>query len=111
MYWKDRSQIVKAHQVFGESMFKFSSSKSQITDIRFLAPTVAMAIIQAEYRVEQDHNLPSGEKAGTKGDISHSMLNVVLTKKNEAWKVSAVQVTTVDPRAAAHDPVVKQVSR
>jgi uncharacterized protein (TIGR02246 family) len=111
MYWKDRSQIVKAHQVFGESMFKFSSSKSQITDIRFLAPTVAMAIIQAEYRVEQDHNLPSGEKAGSKGDISHSMLNVVLTKKNEAWKVSALQVTTVDPRAAAHDPVVKQVSR
>jgi uncharacterized protein (TIGR02246 family) len=111
MYWKDRSQIIKAHQVFGESMFKFSSSKSQIADIRFLAPTVAMAIIRTQYLVEQDHTLPSGEKAGSKGDISHSMLSVVLTKKNEAWKISSLQVTTVDPKAAAHDPVAKQVSR
>jgi uncharacterized protein (TIGR02246 family) len=111
MYWKNKGEIVKAHQVFGETMFKHTSSKGEILDIRFLAPAIAMAVVRAQYRVEKDHNLPSGEKAGSRGDTSHSMLHVVLTKKNEAWKITSTQVTTVDPKAAAHDPVVRKVNK
>ncbi len=107
MYWKNKAEIVKAHGVFGETLFKHSSAKSQIIDMRFLAPTVAVAIIKAQYLVEQDHNLPGGQKAGSKGDTSQSMVNAVLTKTNEVWKIASLQVTTVDQNAAAHDPVVK----
>jgi uncharacterized protein (TIGR02246 family) len=111
MYWKDKAEIVKAHQVFGQTMFKYSSIQSQVVDMRFPAPTVAIAIIKSQYLVEQDHNFPSGEKAGSKGDTSQSISNVVLTKKNDAWKITSLQVTTVDPKAAAHDPVVRKVSK
>lgn len=64
MYWKNRAEIIQAHQVFGETIFKHSSSKSEIVDMRFFAPTVANATIKALYLVEQDHTLPGGEKAG-----------------------------------------------
>jgi uncharacterized protein (TIGR02246 family) len=111
MYWKNKTEIVKAHQLFGEKMFKHSSAKSQIIDLRFLAPTVAVAIIKMQYLVKQDHTLPSGQKAGSKGDTSQSMVNVVLTKTNEVWKIASLQVTTVDQNAAAHDPVVRKVSK
>jgi uncharacterized protein (TIGR02246 family) len=111
MYWKNKGEIVKAHQVFGETMFKYTSSKSEIVDLRFLAPTVAVAIVRAQHRVEQDYNLPSGEKAGSKGDTNEVMLSVVFTKKNEAWKIASLQVTPIDPNAVAHDPVVRKVSK
>jgi uncharacterized protein (TIGR02246 family) len=99
MYWKGKGEIVKAHQVFGETMFKHSSAKSQIIDMRFPAPTVAVAIIKAQYLVEQDHNLPGGQIAVPKGSTSQGMINVVLNKKDEAWKILSLQVTTVDQNA------------
>jgi uncharacterized protein (TIGR02246 family) len=111
MYWKNKGEIVKAHQVFGETMFKHSSSKSEIVEIRFLTPTVALAIVKAQYRVEQDHNLPGGAKAGSKGDTSEAMLTVVLTKKNDTWKIGSLQVTGIDKNAAVHNPVKGQASR
>lgn len=111
MYWKGKGEIVKAHGVFGETMFKYGSTKSEILDIRFLSSGLAMAIIKGQYRTEEDHNFPDGRKAGSKGDTTHSMLSVVLTKKNEAWKIISLQVTNIDPNAAVHDPVVRKGSK
>ncbi len=48
MYWKNRAEIIKAHQVFGETMFKYTSSQNQQVDIRFLAPAVALATVNPE---------------------------------------------------------------
>jgi uncharacterized protein (TIGR02246 family) len=111
MYWKNKAQIVKAHQVFGETMFKFTSTKSQQVDVRFLAPTVAMATVKGQYRVEQDYNLPDGNKGGSKGDTTQDMIHVVLTKKNDSWKIASLQVTAINPQAVVHDPIQKQASR
>jgi hypothetical protein len=61
--------------------------------------------------VEQDYNFPDGRSAGSKGDTSESMLSVVLNKKNEAWKIAFLQVTGIDPKAAAQNPVKGQASR
>jgi uncharacterized protein (TIGR02246 family) len=107
MYWKNKAEIVKAHQVFGEMMFKHTSTKNQQVDVRFLAPTVALAAVKVQYRIEQDHNLPNGQKAGSKGDTNQSMLSIVLTKKNESWKIASLQVTEVNQNAQASDPIKK----
>jgi uncharacterized protein (TIGR02246 family) len=111
MYWKNKAEIVKAHQVFGEIMFKHSSAKNEQVDIRFLAPTVALAAVKVTYRVEQDHNFPDGQKAGSKGDVNQSRLTVTLTKKNDSWKIASLQVTEVNQTAQASDPLKKQASR
>ena len=111
MYWKNRAEIIKAHQVLGETMFKYTSAKSQQVDLRFLAPTVALATVKAQYRVEQDYNFPDGKKADSKGDTDYAMINVVLTKQNGAWKIASQQVTHFDPKVQAQDPVKRQANR
>ncbi|MDB5239946.1 MAG: hypothetical protein JWP57_571 [Spirosoma sp.] len=108
MYWKNRSEISKAHQVFGETMFKYGSAKSEPVDVRFLAPTVAMATIKAMYRTNEDHTLPDGHKV-SKGNTEFDMVNVILTKKNNDWKIASLQLTPINAGAAAHNPV--QASR
>jgi hypothetical protein len=111
MYWKNKAEITKAHQVFGEMMFKHSSTKNEQVDIRFLAPTVALAAVKATYRVKQDHNLPNGQKAGSKGDVNQSMFTITLTKNNDTWKIASLQVTELNQNAQASDPLKKQASR
>lgn len=108
MYWKNRSEILNAYQVFGEMMFKYGSTKSEQVDVRFLAPTVAMATIKAMYRTDEDHTLPGGHKV-PKGTTDYDMLNVILTKKNNDWKIASIQLTPINAEAAAHNPV--QASR
>jgi uncharacterized protein (TIGR02246 family) len=111
MYWRNRAEIIKAHQVYGETMFKYTSAKSQPVDIRFLASTIALATVKAQYRVDEDYNLPGGQKAGSKGDTNDAMLTAVFTKHNGAWKITSLQVTNVNPDAEAHNPVQSQAGR
>lgn len=105
MYWKNRAEIIKAHQVFGETMFKYTSARSQPVDLRFLAPTVALATVKVQYQVEQDYNFPDGKKAGSKGDTEYAMINIVFTRQNGTWKIASEQVTSFDPKVQAQDPV------
>lgn len=111
MYWKSRAEIVKAHQMLGKTMFKYMSAKSQQVDLRFLAPTVALATLKAQYRTEQDYNFPDGKKASSKGDTDYAIINVVFTKQNGAWKIASQQVTNFDPKAQGQDPVKRQTNR
>ena len=39
---------MKGFQIFGESMFKYETVKYNKVNVHFLAPTVALAIIQAQ---------------------------------------------------------------
>jgi uncharacterized protein (TIGR02246 family) len=111
MYWKNRAEIIQAHRVFGETMFKYETVKSWQVDIRFLAPTVAIATIRSKYLVEQDYHLPDGRKAGSKGDTKEVMVNAVVTRKNDSWKIASLQVTELNPMVQVHNPVKGQVSR
>ncbi len=111
MYWKNRAEIIKAHHVLGETMLKYTSTKSQQVDLRFLAPTVALATVKARYHAEQDYNFPDGKKASSKGDTNYAMINVVFTKQNGAWRIASEQVTGFDPKVQAQDPVRLQANR
>jgi uncharacterized protein (TIGR02246 family) len=105
MYWKNRAEIIQAHQVLGETMFKYTSAKSQQVDLRFLAPTVALATVKAQYQTEQDYNFPDGKKASSKGDLDYAIINIVCTRQNGVWKIASQQVTTFNPEAQVQDPV------
>ncbi len=111
MYWKSRAEIVKAHQVFGEMMLQYESTKTLQEDVRFLAPTVALATIKNQYRVEQDYMLPGGQQKISKGGTNQAMLNVILSKKDDQWKIASLQVTGIDVNAAAYDPVKRQAGQ
>jgi uncharacterized protein (TIGR02246 family) len=104
MYWKNRSQIMGGMQRFGSMMFKHTSTKYNIKNIRFLAPAVASVIVHSIDRVNQDYNLPDGRKGGSKGDVTEAMYTYTLVKKDGNWKIAALQITPVDAKAAPANP-------
>lgn len=105
MYWKNKTDIVKALQTFGNVMFKYESSKYSKVDVRFLAPQVALVTIQSKDNVDQDYTLPGGGKSRSKGETGEGMMGLTLVKKTNNWKITSMQITYVDQNAAAFNPI------
>ncbi len=63
MYWKNRTEILKGIQIFGDTRFRYETTKYNNVEVRFLVPTVALATIQSTETVTQDFNNPDGTKA------------------------------------------------
>ncbi len=105
MYWKNKTEIIKGIQTFGNTRLKYETIKYNKVDVRFLAPTVSLATIQSTETVTQDYNNPDGTKARSKGDAVESISSFTLVKKSDAWKIYSEQVTIVDQNAAPYNPV------
>ncbi len=105
MYWKNRAEIIKATQALGNIRLKYESAKYTIKAMRFLAPGVALVVVYAAGRVEQDYNFPDGTKGGSKGDITKGMYSFTLIKTNNTWKVTSMQITHIDPVAGQMNPI------
>ena len=99
MYWKNKAEILKAMQVFGETRFKFTSTQYNIKSVKFLAPTVALVTMSAKDVVEQD------SPVGKKGDSSEGMYFISLLKGGNGWKITSLQVTEVNVNAAPMNPI------
>ena len=99
MYWKNKAEILKAMQVFGETRFKFTSTKYNIKAVKFLAPTVALVTMSAKDVVEQD------SPVGKKGDSSEGMYFITLVKGGNGWKITSLQVTEINVNAAPMNPI------
>lgn len=105
MYWKNKSEIIKAVTVLGEIRLKHESVKYIIKQIQFLAPSVALVVVYGDGRVVEDYNFPDGSKGGTKGDINKAMYSFTLTKKDTGWKIASMQITSIDANAASQNPI------
>ena len=104
MYWKDRSEIVKGTQAFGESIFKYETAKYTIKSLRFLSTSVALVVFHSLDKMNQDFTYPDGH-ALKKGDASEAMFMATLVLKDKGWRITSWQVTHVNPLAVSHDPV------
>lgn len=105
MYWKNREEIIKGIQTFGDIRFKHESTKYNKVDVRFLAPAVALVIIQSTDKVDEDYNMPNGTKGASKGETHEGIIGLTLIKKDNAWKIAFQQINHVDASAAAFNPV------
>lgn len=105
MHWKNKAEIVKAMQAFGNTMFKFESAKYNKVDVHFLAPEVALVTIQITGMVDQDYNLPDGSKGRSKGETGEDLTGLTLVRKNNDWKITSLQVTRIDAKAAPFNPI------
>lgn len=105
MYWKNKSEIVKALAVLGEIRLKHESVKLNIKQIQFLAPTVAVVVAYGDGRVEDDYSFPDGSKGGSKGDATKGVYSYTLIKIHSTWKIKSMQITMVDSNAAAMNPI------
>ena len=105
MYWKNRTEIMKGIQTFGNTRLRYETTKYNKVNVRFLAPAVALATIQSTETVTQDFNNPDGTKARSRGDTVESVSSLTFVKKNNAWKIASEQITIVDQNAAPSNPV------
>ena len=106
-YWNGQPEIVKGIDAVSESILKNLSAKYTVKDIQFLAPTVALVVMHVVSNVKQDFNNPDGSRGGAKGDTNQSMTSLVFVKVNNAWKITATQITPITPMPGITRPTAK----
>lgn len=96
MYWKNKTEIMKGLQYLAEVRFKYMKHiETKIVSIRFLSPSVALAIVWSKNEVIKDFTMP-GEKAVTKkGQQFEGYQTETLIKRDNKWKISSTTVTEI----------------
>jgi uncharacterized protein (TIGR02246 family) len=85
MYLKGRAAIEKAHQQIFDTIFKNTTVKLSIKQIRFLRPDVAVV------HVSGHRDAPENEKQL----VSDALVSMVMTRDQQGWTVAAFQNTQV----------------
>src|SRR5688572_8513604 len=84
-YFKGRTAIEKAHQQIFDTIFKNTTVKLSIKQIRFLRPDVAVV------HVTGHRDAPENEKQL----VSDAIVSMVMTRDQQGWRVAAFQNTQV----------------
>jgi uncharacterized protein (TIGR02246 family) len=102
MHWKGRETVMKAHAVLHKGMFANSRMLTpEITMMREIAPNVV---------VETHVNRIEGaavQSSGAAYPDSGNLISMVFVKTQAGWRIAHAHNTTIDGRAAAHDPAKK----
>jgi hypothetical protein len=97
MWWNGKSQVVRAHAAFHQSIFKNVSFTGQEASLRALGPD----LVQAVYTMKMgEYSTPDGKKIP-------SQLNrqtLVLKRHGGKWLILSGQNTVIDSIAAQFDP-------
>ena len=100
--WQGRANIVKALGVFHREMFKNEQIHFDQITIRSITPNVAVAV--AIQTGSGEMSLPEGH--GRKETPTGSQLDTfVVVKRDDIWKVTHGQNTTVNADAQNFDPI------
>lgn len=86
MYIKGRPVIEKAHQEIFDTIYKETTVKLAMKQVRFLRPDVAVVHVTAE-------------RTGPAKDLQQkAFITLVMTKENQGWTIAAFQNTGVVSR-------------
>ena len=101
MWWRGKADVVQAHTVFHETMFRDTPLHFTDTAIRTVAPGVMVAIATVEVG---SFPTPDGRTMPASGN----RMTFVLAQRQGQWKIVNGHNTVIDPIAAPHDPVKRQ---
>lgn len=91
MYLKGRAVLATAHQEIFDTIYKDTSVKLTVKQIRFLRPDVAVVHV-------------SGHRDGPSKELTQdAMLTLVMTKEKQDWTIAAFQNTPVQSQKSGHD--------
>jgi uncharacterized protein (TIGR02246 family) len=91
MYFKGRAQIEKTHQQIFDTIFKNTTIRLSIKQIRFLRPDVAIV------HVNGHRDAPENEREL----VSDALVSMVMTRDKQGWRIDAfhnTQITTNQQR-------------
>ncbi len=106
LYCKNKTEIIKAHQVFAPYLKYMIPSKMNIQKIQLISDVVALVFVHEELHLNHDLSFPDGRKAN-KGEVIYDQLSFVLVKYSGQWMIKAGHNTAVDPASEAINPVNK----
>lgn len=98
MRWRGKQNVVKAHAVYFEIMFKGVPQAFQTVEIRGFTDTVAVAICtlkMAAYKTPDGRSMPA--------NLNRMTLTMVL--KGDRWLIGSAQNAIVDPMAMPFNPI------
>lgn len=98
MWWRGKPNVVKAHAIFFDLMFKGVRQDFKEVDLRGLTDNVAVAICTVKldaYKTPDGRTFPA----------SLNRLTMTMVGKNDRWLIASVQNTIVDPKAAPFNPI------
>lgn len=83
-YIKGRATIERAHQQIFDTIYKDTTIKLTVKQIRFLRPDVAVIHVE-------------GQRGSTNKELEQSaMLTLMMTKEKQGWTIAAFQNTAVE---------------
>jgi len=98
MYWRGKPQVVKAHTVFHETIFKDCRLEGRELTVREVAPDVVVAV----WTHQQDaYRTPSGNLQ----DKTLNRLTLVVSKRGGQWLISQGHNVWINERAEKSNPV------
>jgi uncharacterized protein (TIGR02246 family) len=98
MHWRGRTEIVKAHAAFHETMFKNVGIKTDAIALRPLSADFVIAVVT--YTMDSS-TTPSGQVVPK----HQNKMSYVFAKTGGDWKIAHGQNVRIDADAAQHDPV------
>ena len=94
MYWKNRAEIEKEIGYLSEIRFKYMNIVERtILMLRFLSPSIALAVCSVTDEVQQDFTMPGETTVTKKGERMKAIQSFTFVKKNDSWKISSLQIT------------------
>lgn len=98
MYWRGKPQVMKAHTVFHDTIFKDCRLEGRELAVREVAPDVMVAV----WTHQQDaYRTPSGNLQ----DKTLNRLTLVVTKRDGQWRISHGHNVWINERAEKSNPV------
>lgn len=85
MYLKGRAVIERGHQQIFDTIFKDTTVKLTVKQIRFLRPDVVVVHV-------------NGHRDGTKDLTQDAIVTLIMTKEKQGWTIAAFQNTQVVTR-------------
>lgn len=100
MFWKSKAEIQENLRRINEDVFKHSSIKLSLKKLKMITPGVAVANVEEQFNVEEDYT-DIGQQY-KKGDKNYKLILNVFIRKNNAWLITASQLTLINQFASPH---------
>ncbi|MEO7487287.1 MAG: SgcJ/EcaC family oxidoreductase [Ferruginibacter sp.] len=100
MFWKSKAEIAENLIRINEDVFKHTSIKYELKQIKFVTNDVAIANLEEQFNVVEDY-ADMGQQY-KKGDKNYKLITNVFVRKNNEWLITASQLTLINEFASPH---------
>ena len=99
-FWKSKAEIIQNLSRINADVFKHTSIKNELKELRLITNDVAIANIQEQFTVEEDYT-DAGQQY-KKGDRNYKLITYVFVRKNNEWLITSTQLTSINQFISPH---------